>query len=295
MIVVKAGLNGLVIPLFSLMILAVLLNPGEAKALTTIDFDNFALGQVIDNEIPGILVSAENFNRNLNPDIAIIYDSNMKTGNDPDLTGPGCPISPDCDGVWDGGNLAASQPDLEKMLILAMDDNDGDGDGFIDSPDDEGDRPAGFIKFEFLNGVEICEWGFDLVDVEGPAESDDGFVATFMMNGAMVDQVGFNDFLPGGSHEVTLPGPVVFGNNFANKIPPFALAGLADEVKIELGGSTAIDNIKFKECLIVGGHGKSIDKTALLVTGSQLTASWMIPLLISAVGIGIFVISYKKE
>ncbi len=46
---------------------------------------------------------------------------------------------------------------------------------------------------------------------------------------------------------------------------------------------------------MVGGHGGIPNKTALLVTGAQISASWMIPLLLSAVGIGIFVISYKKE
>jgi len=45
----------------------------------------------------------------------------------------------------------------------------------------------------------------------------------------------------------------------------------------------------------VGGHGDITSKTSLLVTGATLNASWMIPLLVSAVGIGIFVITYKKE
>jgi hypothetical protein len=45
----------------------------------------------------------------------------------------------------------------------------------------------------------------------------------------------------------------------------------------------------------VGGHGGITSKTALLVTGATLNASWMIPLLVSAVGIGIFVVSYKNE
>jgi len=45
----------------------------------------------------------------------------------------------------------------------------------------------------------------------------------------------------------------------------------------------------------VGGHGGITSKTSLLVTGATLNASWMIPLLVSAVGIGIFVITYKKE
>jgi len=44
---------------------------------------------------------------------------------------------------------------------------------------------------------------------------------------------------------------------------------------------------------IVGGHGGPIDKTALMVTGAQLSASWMIPVLISAIGIGVFVVTRK--
>ncbi len=45
---------------------------------------------------------------------------------------------------------------------------------------------------------------------------------------------------------------------------------------------------------VVGGHGGPIDKTSLLVTGAQLNASWMIPLLISAIGIGLFVVTRKS-
>jgi len=44
---------------------------------------------------------------------------------------------------------------------------------------------------------------------------------------------------------------------------------------------------------VVGGHGGPIDKTALMVTGAQLNASWMIPVLISAIGIGVFVVTRK--
>jgi len=44
---------------------------------------------------------------------------------------------------------------------------------------------------------------------------------------------------------------------------------------------------------IVGGHGGITDNTALLVSGSHLTASWMIPLLVSAIGIGVFVFTRK--
>jgi len=45
---------------------------------------------------------------------------------------------------------------------------------------------------------------------------------------------------------------------------------------------------------LVGGHGGPIDKTALLVTGAQVSASWMIPLLVSAIGIGVFIVTRKE-
>ncbi len=45
---------------------------------------------------------------------------------------------------------------------------------------------------------------------------------------------------------------------------------------------------------VVGGHGGPIDKTSLLVTGAQLNASWMIPVLVSAIGIGLFVVTRKS-
>jgi len=44
---------------------------------------------------------------------------------------------------------------------------------------------------------------------------------------------------------------------------------------------------------MIGGHGGITDKTALLVSGSILTASWMIPLVVSAIGIGAFVFTRK--
>jgi len=52
--------------------------------------------------------------------------------------------------------------------------------------------------------------------------------------------------------------------------------------------------IKADKIEIVGGHGGPIDKTALMVTGAQLNASWMIPVLISAIGIGVFVVTRKS-
>jgi len=81
---------------------------------------------------------------------------------------------------------------------------------------------------------------------------------------------------------------------------------IQDSVKFTLGnipGGFSINDISDVFCQygtslspgIVGGHGGIISNTSLLVTGATLNASWMIPLLVSAVGIGLFVITYKKE
>jgi len=55
-----------------------------------------------------------------------------------------------------------------------------------------------------------------------------------------------------------------------------------------------LQHIKADRMEIVGGHGGITDNTALLLSGSHLTASWMIPLIVSAIGIGVFVVTRKQ-
>ncbi len=54
-----------------------------------------------------------------------------------------------------------------------------------------------------------------------------------------------------------------------------------------------LQQIKADRMELVGGYGGITDNTALLVSGSHLTASWMIPLIVSAIGIGVFVVTRK--
>jgi len=54
-----------------------------------------------------------------------------------------------------------------------------------------------------------------------------------------------------------------------------------------------LQQIKADKMELVGGHGGINDNTALLLSGSHLTASWMIPLIVSAIGIGVFVVTRK--
>ena len=54
-----------------------------------------------------------------------------------------------------------------------------------------------------------------------------------------------------------------------------------------------LQHIKADKMELVGGYGGITDNTALLLSGSHLTASWMIPLIVSAIGIGVFVFTRK--
>jgi len=211
-----------------------------------LDFDNLEVGEIVSNQydvITGVTISAKNMGGG--PGIAIVFDSLNPTGGDSDLASP-----------WSGGNLVFSQSILEKILIIAENDIDADKNGLIDFPDDEGSRPAGSIYFDFDS--PICSVGFDLVDVEGPSEygNNSGFVATFFMNNELLAKVGFHEFI--NSNSMFYDSSIEYGNNKANRISPISVEDLTlfsgknisafDRVEINLGGSSAIDNIDVTTC-----------------------------------------------
>ena len=43
------------------------------------------------------------------------------------------------------------------------------------------------------------------------------------------------------------------------------------------------------QCRAIGGIFEGVDTTSLLVTGAQANAAWMIPIIVSAIGIGIVI------
>jgi len=92
---------------------------------------------------------------------------------------------------------------------------------------------------------------------------------------------------------------ILFGpNNLFNNIGPFQNGGSLINV-IEsgpdqnFGGDEPITTIP-NTCLLVGGEFLPIDSTALLLAGTQ-SFSWMIPIVLSVLGIGLFVVSRKSE
>lgn len=226
------------------LLIAALSSPAALADL--IDFEDLSLGQIVDSEYNsiGVTIAVNNADRGPNNsesfadiapdvDIGVIFDSSNPTGGDGDLTTPAS-----------GGNLAGVS--LGNILIIEENLTDTNGDGFIDppNPDDEGSRPAGTIFFMFDDA--ISSFGFDLIDIE-VAEASLGWFAAFFENGTLVGTVPFTDL---DSPAPNSTGPVVFGNNTANRIDPILAFDFGvdsfDEVQIRLGGSGGIDNIIFE-------------------------------------------------
>ncbi len=254
--------------------------PDNAFAQTTIDFNGFANGQIIDTEIVGLSLSSSGGPINA----PVIFDSQIVQGGDPDLNGPPLVAS------WSGGNLVNTP--LGNLLIVQEVDCidalaggcDPNNNNFINvEPDDR--AAGGKITVDF-QGTDICSWRTALIDLEGPADPEFGDFKFFSTGFGEVASIPFEN----------LPGILPVGNNFANTFTTLTSAGLGssfDKVEIIFDGSGAVDNITFQECDVIGGHGKVMDKTSLLVSGAQLTASWMIPLLLSSIGIGVFIFTKK--
>jgi hypothetical protein len=216
---------------------SVLLAASSNAAL--IDFNNYPNGKVINNQYfasDGVSISATNFTPG-HPSLSILFDTNLTGTNDDDLQQP-----------WTGGGNAAST-NFHKILIIAENKVDNNHDGYIDRPDDEGgSQPAGYFDFKFTKPQQV--FGFDLLDCDGSSEIGTGrdYVA-FFKNGVELKRVGFGSFVDPTSKYYD---PTVhYANNSANHLKPIDVSELGitnfDEAQVNMGWSTAIDNIVFAE------------------------------------------------
>jgi len=274
-----SGLFGLIGVIAVLLVLGVV--PENAFAQTIINFNGFGNGQIIDTEIAFPTFSSTGGPINA----PVIFDSQIEQGDDPDLNGE--PLF-----AWNGGNLAGTA--LGNLLIVQENgcidelevDCEPDTNNFINvEPDDR--AAGGKITVDF-QGTDMCSWKTALIDLEGGENEEFGDFKFFLTGMGEVASIPFE----------LLPNILPVGNNFANTFDTLTSAGpnlgsSFDKVEIIFDGSGAVDNITFQECDVIGGHGKTMDKTSLLVSGAQLTTSWMIPLLVSSIGIGVFVVTRK--
>ena len=236
-----------------------LLNGGVIQTQT---FNNLSHGQIVDNEfsngINGFTVSGTNIGGG--PDLIVAFDTFAQNTEDPDLEDP-----------FDIGNAATSDifRDLQDpnnsgsnisrffdaLIIQENGQEDPDNKGFISAnPDDEGTRPAGTIQLDFES--PISRFGFDLLDVENVGEE---FNLEFSTGDQVLATVPFEEFV---TDDETTSGlffddTIVFGNNSANRIVPITSSRLRaftgddtiesfDQIAINLGGSGAVDNIRFE-------------------------------------------------
>lgn len=198
----------------------------EAKADVVLSFDDISAvhGTIVDGDYAGVMISARNASGN-GPNLAVAFNSQFGgSTTDSDLLGP----------TWRGGNLA---PDtvLGNLLIIQEAGSGQTGD-VINTPDDEGARPAGYLQFKFDD--PIGSFGFDLVDVEGTNSGEEPGRVEFFSGDFLVETVLFSALLD----------ETLFGNNSANRVDPINVINAnfpIDLVRIQLGGSGAVDNIRY--------------------------------------------------
>ena len=233
-----------------------LLNGGVIQTQT---FNNLSHGQIVDNEfsngINGFTVSGTNIGGG--PDLIVAFDTFAQNTEDPDLEDP-----------FDIGNAATSDifRDLQDpnnsgsnisrffdaLIIQENGQEDPDNKGFISAnPDDEGTRPAGTIQLDFES--PISRFGFDLLDVEGV---DEEFNLVFSSEDDVIATVPFSEFVDN-EDGLFFDDTIEFGDNSANRIVPISTTRLRaftgddtiesfDQIAINLGGSGAVDNIRFE-------------------------------------------------
>jgi len=219
--------------------------PGQrgvgGNILVTLDFEDRIPGEMIDRLTPvegDLTIEVHGSNPNSTfPDrnAALIFDSSCKdgcSGGDDDLGSPNEDF--DGPGVGNGGGEGREFPNdqgLGNILIIAENLKDGDGDGLIDDPDDQGAGPV-TIDFDFgLDPIEVASTitllGITYIDVEHIEMNP--LLELFDDSGALVDVL-------------SLP---TTGNNGVNVfVLPDPMPGVAS-FRLSVHGSMGIDNIVF--------------------------------------------------
>lgn len=188
----------------------------------TITFDSLPTGAILADQFAtshGVRFSAVN-NVSSHPDKLVVFDTDNYTGGDVDLAYP-----------WTGGNLTGQR--LSKIFVIAEDVFDGDNDGLVDDPDDEGRGGTVTIKFDSL----LEAFRFDQVD----RDDANGEQVQIYKQGSLLDTITYVQM-------ETADPTIDFGNRKANRLPWITSATVGDvfdEVRIQVSGSHGFDNITY--------------------------------------------------
>ena len=231
----------------------------EGGVIQTQTFNDLSHGQIVDNEfsngINGFTVSGANIGGG--PDLIVAFDTFEQNTADPDLEDPfnlGNANTSEIFRDLQDPNISGSSISrfFDALIIQENGQEDPNNKGFIDAnPDDEGTRPAGTIQLGFES--PISRFGFDLLDVEGV---DEEFNLVFSSGDDVIATVPFSEFVDN-EDGLFFDDTIVFGNNSANRIVPITSSRLRaftgndtiesfDQIAINLGGSGAVDNIRFE-------------------------------------------------
>ncbi len=231
-----------------LSVLFITASADAALETQIIDFEDFTHGRIIDGQFDNVDTTIDNYHTEA--DLGVIFDSRERLTADYDLEGPRY-VEQTTEGSWSGGNIDISEV-LGNLLIIqessggceAIDPCD---DGFVLEPNDEGSRPAGSITFQFHQ--PIIEFGFDLIDLDGLVEMNNGggYYMILYDDQAPITTINFQDLITPSSDYYD--DTIIFGDNTANRLSPITAGELGvdhfSRVQIVLGGSGAIDNILY--------------------------------------------------
>ncbi len=206
-------------------------------------FAGYVHGSQLDNEYDtfggGVTISAGRDFQDLwdhfvlgEEDRAITFDTSLTGTADDDLEALNLDV----------GNLGSlGQDAFGNSLIVAENLVDADGDGIIDSPDDNGS--GGWAHFDF-DSTSVTNFGFDVLDIDS-GESSDFFAFIYDDAGSYYRLTGDEMRDTFGSTE----GTVVWGDYSANRIDPISAAQMSltniSGVLFNLPNGGSFDNISF--------------------------------------------------
>ena len=252
--------------LFSLAACLILTTGIATAEVEVVDFSDLPAGTIA-TEVFGsggtgpVLITGLNPRLGVDTNAAVIFDSANPTGEDPDLGAPnetflvdGVPGPGRGDAGIQGSPFENSVP-LGKLLIIAEDVVDGDGDGLVDDPDDM-DHRGNLLTTDFSGVGPVSIHNMTLIDVERNEAP-----ATARLFNADDEEIG----------SISLPATGDNGMVFVD----FGATPNVTKMLVSLGGSGAISGFEFEYAppVIVELPQTATQRPLILLLGMLLIAA----------------------
>ena len=208
-----------------------------APLLHCVGFEEFATGAIastVSTPLGALTIRGHNPTL-LVPNAAVIFDSAHPTSNDLDLGTPNEDFGGPGQGVGgEAGSAFANTEPQGKILIVAENMEDKDGDGRVDVPDDS-DLAGSMIELNFsaIGPVEVES----LLVIDGELDRPNSMIVFHGPGGAVVGLAA-------------MPSP---GDNGVTNVP--INVGNVERMVFRLSGSTAIDDVRFRQFVDCDGNG----------------------------------------